>query len=98
MSHEDSTHWQVRSEKMRALAEQMSEGVSKQVLHRIADDYQRFARMVEDRPNRFAVIATAAPAEVRRFAPCKGYVYQSPGGADLTIPGFLMQGPRPPAD
>jgi hypothetical protein len=93
MSNNDSTHWRARAEEMRALAEQMRGGISKHVMHRIADDYERFARMVEHRPNRFLAIPPVAPAEVRRFAPYKNSFGAPPRIIDLEIPGFLKRGP-----
>src|SRR5262245_11359648 len=96
MSCDDSIHWRVRAEEMRALAEAMSDGISKLVMHRIAEDYERFARMVEDRPNRFLAIPPippVLPADVRRFAPCKASVGAPPRILDLAIPDFLKRGP-----
>jgi hypothetical protein len=92
MSCDDSIHWRARAEEMRVLAEAMS-GISKQMMQRIADDYELFARMVEERPNRFLAIPPVPPAEVRRFAPCKGSVGARSTIIGLEIPGFLRRGP-----
>ncbi len=91
MSHDDSTHWRARAEDLRALAEQMSGGISKHMMRKIADDYERIADIVESRPNRFVAIPPVVPAEVRRFAPCKTAFDAPP--EDLELPGFLKQGP-----
>jgi hypothetical protein len=91
MSYDDSTHWRTRAEEMRALAGQVSGGISWHVMHRIADDYERFARMVEHRPNRFLAMPPVVPAEVKRFAPCKNS-FVAPE-TDVEIPGFLKRGP-----
>jgi hypothetical protein len=78
---------------MRALAEETRGGISRQLMHRIAEDYERFARMLEDRPSRFAAIAPALPAAVRRFAPCKHSSGPTRRIVDVEIPGFLKRGP-----
>jgi hypothetical protein len=91
MSPHDSSHWRTRAEDVRALAEQMTGGISKDMMRRIADDYERFAQIVEQRPNRFLQIPPAIPAEVRRFAPCKNSSGAPPG--DFELPGFLKRGP-----
>ena len=74
MSYEESIRWRARAEQMRALAEEMRGGISKHVMHRIAENYERFARTVEDRPNRFLAILPVFRADVRRLAPCKDSV------------------------
>ena len=96
MSYDESTHWRARAEETRALAEQMRDGISKHVMHRIADDYERFAGMVEHRPNRFSAIPPVVPAEVRRFAPVKNSFGAPPRIIDPEIPSFLKQGPATP--
>jgi hypothetical protein len=93
MSYDDSTRWRARAEEMRALAEQMRGEISEHVMHRIADDYERFARMVEHRPNRFLAMPPVVPAEVKRFAPCKNSFVAPPRVIDLEIPRFLKRGP-----
>ena len=93
MSGGDSIHWRVRAGEMRALAEETRGGISKQLMHRIADDYERFARMLEDRPRRFVAIPPVLPAAVRRFAPCKRAVGATRRIIDVEIPSFLKRGP-----
>jgi hypothetical protein len=93
MSFDDSIRWLARAEQMRALAQEMRGGISKHVMQRIADDYERFARTVRDRPSRFLPIPPIVPAEVRQFAPCKKSFGPSPGTIDLELPGFLRRGP-----
>ena len=94
MSYDDSTHWRARSKDMRALAEQIRGGISKHVMHKIAEDYERLAQSVERRPNRFLDIAPVVPAEVRRFAPWKRHsVGAPPSNFDVELPSFLKQGP-----
>src|SRR3954469_16589427 len=48
-----STYWHTRAEQMRALASEAKGEISKHVMSRIADDYERFAQTIEQRPNRF---------------------------------------------
>jgi hypothetical protein len=93
MSYDDSARWRARSKGARALAEQKSGEISKHVMHRIADDYERFARLVEDRPNRFGSIAPAIPVEVRRYAPRKSVIAIPSGIIAPELPSFLKQGP-----
>ena len=75
MSYDDSAHWHSRAKEMLARAEQMDECVTKQVLRRAADAYERLARTAEQRAKRFAPNAVSPtlvlPAEARRFAPRK---------------------------
>jgi hypothetical protein len=78
---------------MRALAEEMRGGISKLLMHRIADDYERFARTLERRPNRFVPIPPVLPAEVRRFAPCKNSGGAPPRLFEIELPSFLKRGP-----
>ena len=54
MSHHDSTQWRARAKETRILAEKMKGEISKHLMLRIAEDYERLARTVEHRPNRFA--------------------------------------------
>jgi hypothetical protein len=94
MSHDDSSHWRARSKDMRALADQMSGGISRDVLHRMAEGYERLAETIEGRPDRFLAIAPVVPAEVRRFAPWKRYSTSAlPSPIDVDLPGFLKRGP-----
>jgi hypothetical protein len=98
MSYDDSIAWRVRAEAMRVLADEMSGGISKHVMHKIAEDYERFARTVETRPNRFLAIRPVPPAEVRRFAPSKNSVSAPAGIIDLELPSFLKRGPATAAE
>jgi hypothetical protein len=98
MSYEDSIHWRARAEEIRTLADEMSDGISKHVMHRIAEDYDRFAQIVEERPNRFLPTGSDLPAEVRRFTPCRDSVSAPPGTNDLELPSFLKRGPATAAE
>jgi hypothetical protein len=93
MSYDCSIQWRARAEQMRALAEETTGGISKHVMHRIADDYDRLAQTVEHRPNRFLPIPPVVPAEVRRFAPCKNSFSVPRSIIGLELPGFLKRGP-----
>jgi|SRR4051794_20464821 hypothetical protein len=93
MSHDDSLDWRARAEEMRTLAEQISGEISKQVMRGMADDYERFAQMVEDRPNRFLGITPVVPLEVSRFAGRKTFLPARSRTSDLEIPSFLKRGP-----
>jgi hypothetical protein len=89
---DDSSQWRVRAEQIRTLAKEMG-GISKHVMHRIAEDYEQFAQAVEQRPNRFSPRHPVVPAEVRRFAPSKNSFPSLPKIADLELPEFLKRGP-----
>src|SRR5260370_32746474 len=98
MSYDDPTHWLGRAKEVRALAERMGEGVSKQMMRRIAEDYERLARTAEQRAKRLPlnpVSKTAVvPAEARPVAPRKNRVGALPARTPyLEIPAFLR--PRP---
>jgi hypothetical protein len=45
----DPAHWRQRAEEARILAEQMNDEKSKQMMLRIADDYDRLAQRAKDR-------------------------------------------------
>jgi hypothetical protein len=46
---EDATHWRARARETRALADQMSDEVSRKTMLQIADDYDRLAERAEVR-------------------------------------------------
>jgi len=93
MSYEESIHWRARAEQMRALAEEMTGGISRHLMYRIADNYECFARTLEQRPKRLLSIAPAVPPEVRRYAPCKKSFDAVTRIIDFELPGFLKRGP-----
>jgi len=45
----DPAHWHQRAEEARILAEQMNDEQSRQMMLRIADDYDRLAQRAKDR-------------------------------------------------
>ena len=45
----DPAHWHRRAEEARILAEQMNDEQSRQMMLRIADDYDRLAQRAKDR-------------------------------------------------
>ena len=93
MSYDCSIQWRARAEQMRALAEETTGGISKHVMRRIAEDYERFARTIESRPNRFPPAPAALPPEVRLYG-CKNSTGAPPRmSRELVIPGFLKRGP-----
>jgi hypothetical protein len=72
MSYDDSVHWHGRAKEMLALAEQMNECVTKNVLRRLADAYEGLARKAEKQAKRFPpdpVSKTHLPAEARQSSP-----------------------------
>jgi hypothetical protein len=93
MSFDDSVHWLARAAQMRGFAEETKGGISKHVMRRIAEDYERFARTIESRPNRFPPAPAAVPLEVRLYG-CKNSTGAPPRMfQELVIPGFLTRGP-----
>jgi hypothetical protein len=71
MSYDDSVHWHGRAKEMLARAEQMNEGVTKNVLRRLADAYEGLARKADKQAKRFPpnpVSQTPLPAEARQFS------------------------------
>jgi hypothetical protein len=92
MSYDDASHWRTRAEEMRVLAEKMKDGISKHVMRRIAEDYERFARTVEQRPNRFLSTSAVVPDEVRQFGTRKNSV-GAPQPRIPDVPSFLKRGP-----
>jgi hypothetical protein len=98
MSYADPVHWRGRAEEMRAAAEHMQECVSKQMMHRIAEDYERLAQTAEQRakdcpPHPIFAIA-AVPAAARQFALRRTRLIPSPPSTpNVDIPRFLKRGP-----
>ena len=87
MSHHNSTQWRARAKETRILAEKMKGEISKHLMLRIAEDYERLARTVEHRPNRFA-------AEVSQYGSRKKAAGAPPPKLpDLELPSFLKRGP-----
>jgi hypothetical protein len=83
MSLEESAAWRTRAAEMRALVEMADGRISKELLLRIAEDYEWFADEIERRPNRFVLREEAVPAEVRKF----GTRRPSVGAAPSLVPG-----------
>jgi hypothetical protein len=98
MSYADPTHWRGRAQEMRAAAEAMQECVSKQMMQRIAEDYERLAQAAEQRvkdsPPPPAVRILAVPAAARHFARRRiHFISPPPSTPDPAIPRFLKRGP-----
>jgi outer membrane lipopolysaccharide assembly protein LptE/RlpB len=47
----DPNHWQARAAEMRALAAEMKEADSKEIMMRLASDYDKLARRAAQRAN-----------------------------------------------
>ena len=45
---ESAGHWQMRAEKMRTIAEEAHDGAVRAMMLRIAADYERLSRLVDD--------------------------------------------------
>jgi hypothetical protein len=97
MSYADPMHWRGRADELRALAEPMSESVSKQMMLRMAEDYERLAQTAEQRAKDspphpiFAIVAV--PRAVRHFARRRLLVASPPSVPGVAIPRFLKRGP-----
>ena len=66
MSFNNSMHWRGRAEELRGLAGQMPESVSKQLMRKIAENYECLARTAEQRVNHFPpdLLGEVVPGEV----------------------------------
>ena len=82
MSRDDSKVWRARAAQMRALVDKAEGRISKELLLRIAEDYELFARSIEQRPDRFLPSPDLVPAEVRQY----GHRIKSPGAAPSVVP------------
>ena len=98
MTYADPTHWRGRAEEMRTAAEAMQECVSKQMMQRIAEDYERLAQTAEQRakdcpPHPIFALA-AIPKAARKFALRRTRLIPAPSSIpDVEIPPFLKRGP-----
>ena len=94
MSCDNSAHWLARAEQMRGSAEKTKGEISKHLMRRIAEDYERFARTIEQRPNRFPPPPAVVPGEVRLYGRKNSAGAAPPRRIpDLAIPSFLKRGP-----
>jgi hypothetical protein len=82
MSREESAFWRARAEQLRAVAKTMEEGIAREVVYRIAEDYEMFAQSIEQRPNRFVPPEEIVPPEVEQYGGRKG----SPGAPPPLVP------------
>jgi len=46
---DDPAHWRGRAEEARTLADEMSDEISRQLMLKVAEDYERLARHAEQR-------------------------------------------------
>src|SRR5262245_54131695 len=93
MSSDDSAIWRARAAEMRALVDKAEGRISKELLLRIAEDYEWFARSIEQRPNRVLPPEDAVPAEVRPYSSRPGPTDAPPLIPDDEIPNFLKRAP-----
>jgi hypothetical protein len=92
MSRDDSAVWRARAKEMRALADAVEGRISKELLLRIAEDYEWFAQTIEERPNRFVPAPEIVPAEVRQYG-TRSIGAPSPDLPDIDLPEFLKRRP-----
>jgi hypothetical protein len=92
MSRDDSAVWRARAEEMRALVDTAEGRISKELLLRIAEDYEWFAQTIEERPNRFVPAPDIVPAEVRQYGE-RGRSMNAPPSEPLDLPDFLKRRP-----
>jgi hypothetical protein len=86
---------------MRALVDTAQGRISKELLLRIAEDYERFAQSIEDRPDRFvpspetAPVDQTVPTEVQQYGQRTTSRVAAPSLVPeediLEIPSFLRQ-------
>jgi len=94
MSRDESAMWRARAEEMRALADAAEGRISKELLLRIAEDYERFAQSIEGRPDRFVPAPEIVPAEVKQYGK-RSTGAPAPELPEIELPEFLK---RRPAD
>ena len=75
---------------MRALVYSADGRISKELLLRIAEDYEAFADSIEQRPNRFLPPEEVVPAEVKKFG-IRGHADTAPPLVPEDIPDFLKR-------
>lgn len=92
MSRDDSAVWRARAQEMRALVESAEGQISKELLLRIAEDYERFAQSIEERPNRFVPAPEIVPSEVRQYGE-RGRSIGAPPAEPIDLPDFLKRRP-----
>jgi hypothetical protein len=92
MSRDDSAAWRARAEEMRALVDTAEGRISKELLLRIAEDYEWFAQIIEERPNRFVPAPDIVPAEVRQYGE-RGRSARPAEFRDPDPPSFLKRRP-----
>lgn len=95
MSLDDSKVWRVRAAQMRALVDTAQGRISKELLLRIAEDYELFAQSIEQRPDRFLPSPDLVPAEVKQYGqrvkPLVAAPSVAPDGDLPEIPQFLRR-------
>lgn len=92
MSLDDAKVWRARAEEMRTLVDVAQGRISKELLLRIAEDYEWFARSIEERPDRFVPSPETVPPEVAQYGE-RGPSIVPPSESEIDIPQFLKQRP-----